>query len=344
MASIDSITRKQVNATDFSPATPGVYDITNLSYPVGLGVEPDKQHYLVFFINVRGKSKMITNGSVRTVSNITNTNNSVSAQEAANIVTTGSTVAGAMIGAKLGSKIPGYKALGSAAGAATGAAAGYTIAKTVLDVDTMYRIASCIALHVNESPAFHYGVKYAEGEIGALLGALSTADSITDLMKRRDTVQAGAAALVSKYGNKNFRTAYQKATGQTLNPFREILFEAVDFRSFKFRYTFMPKSEQETESVRNIIKTFKTHMHPELSANSFFYISPSEFNIAYYYAGSENNYMSRISTCALTDLTVEYGGQKFATFDNGAPVEINVELTFRELEPMTRDLVSDSNY
>jgi hypothetical protein len=344
MPSIDQITAKQVNATDFSPANPGLYDITNLSYPVGLGIDPDKVNYITFFINVRGKSKMITNGSVRVVSNITNATNTVSAQEAADIVTTGAAVAGAMIGAKLGAKIPGYKAVGAVVGGAAGAGLGYGISKAVLDTDTMYRIASCICLHINESPAFHYGIKYAEGEIGALLGALSGADSITDAMTSRDGVQAGAAALISKYGNKNFRAAYQKATGQTLNPFREILFEAVDFRTFKFRYTFMPKSQSETDSVQNIIKTFKTHMHPELSSNSFFYISPSEFSIAFYSNGSENPYISRIATCALTDLTVEYGGQKFATFDNGAPVEINMELTFRELSPMTRDLVNDSNY
>ena len=35
----------------------GKYNIKNLSYPENLGNNPDVQHYVAFFVNVRGKSK-----------------------------------------------------------------------------------------------------------------------------------------------------------------------------------------------------------------------------------------------------------------------------------------------
>ena len=81
-------------------------------------------------------------------------------------------------------------------------------------------------------------------------------------------------------------------------------------------------------------------MHPELSNGGLFYIHPSEFNIQYYYKGKENTYFNKISTCALVDMHVEYGGQEqFASFADGAPVEITMSLQFQELETLTKERI-----
>jgi hypothetical protein len=41
---------------------------------------------------------------------------------------------------------------------------------------------------------------------------------------------------------------------------------------------------------------------------------------------------------------VEYGGDQFASFSNGAPVEINLTLSFRELELITKETIRDRGY
>jgi hypothetical protein len=118
-----------------------------------------------------------------------------------------------------------------------------------------------------------------------------------------------------------------------------VFFEGVDYRKFNFKYKFMPKNATEVDRIYGIIDKFKEHMHPELSAGGYFYIYPSEFEIRYYYNNSENGYLNKITSCALTDMTVEYGGEQFASFANGAPVEINISLSFRELDIQTRENV-----
>jgi hypothetical protein len=90
-----------------------------------------------------------------------------------------------------------------------------------------------------------------------------------------------------------------------------------------------------------IIQLFKYHMHPEIDASRLFLIYPSEFNIEYRYKGERNEYVHKISTCALTNVRVTYGSSDFTTFSgtNGAPSEINLELTFSELETLSNDRI-----
>jgi hypothetical protein len=78
-------------------------------------------------------------------------------------------------------------------------------------------------------------------------------------------------------------------------------------------------------------------MHPELSDNKLFFIYPAEFQLTYFYRNTENPYLFSFKPCVLTDMQVDYGGDQFSTFANGAPVEVNISLTFRETEILTKE-------
>jgi hypothetical protein len=130
-------------------------------------------------------------------------------------------------------------------------------------------------------------------------------------------------------------------TGTSVNPFRTVLFKDVDLRTFKYEYKFMPKSKQEAQNVLAIINTFKEHMHPEFASSKVFLIHPSEFNIVYYYGTEENKNMHKISTCVLTELDLDYGTEKLASFSDGMSVEINMSLTFVETEMLTREKIME---
>tara|TARA_R110000822_G_C14931228_1_gene452560 strand:- start:268 stop:522 length:255 start_codon:yes stop_codon:yes gene_type:complete len=82
-------------------------------------------------------------------------------------------------------------------------------------------------------------------------------------------------------------------------------------------------------------------MMPEMGFKNLFFIYPSEFEIKYYFKNQENIYFDRISTCVLEDMSVEYGGDIFATFANGNPVEVNMSLKFKELELMTKERIKE---
>lgn len=250
---------------------------------------------------------------------------------------------------------------GAAIAGLAGTASGYT-AKTAVDnipilkTTSFLRLKDVITLHIEDRPTVKYGMNYAEADLGLLAGLVASgAASIETLSNLEnynlDTISksegvaailATLAKLPSAVGGGRAQDLLGASAGVNINPFREALFESIDYRTFNFKYRFFPKTEIETRNIQNIINTFKFHMHPDLSSSNLFFIYPSEFEIVYYHVdpktgkSRENPYLHRIGNCALTDMAVEYGGDTFSTFDNGAPTQINLTLTFRELEQLTK--------
>lgn len=350
------------------------YNVSTLSYPEGLGIKPDLQHYVAFFINTRSKTK----GNYNTLPNITPTPSGgrrdtidVSSNK---FIEKGAVVAGAAgtiaaVGRGLSSfgteqGRPKLSALFSAvksagvAGAVTAATYGGAIAATsaatnyldILKSDNKARLTDVITLHVEERPSVKYGVNYQDKDLGVLGNFLTSNEGVSDLLSGNTPVAAAAALQVAKipsmipgFGTSLADIVTFGAKVKT-NPFREVFFEGVDYRQFNFRYRFLPKNANESKAVKGIIDTFKLHMHPELAANGYFYLYPSEFEIVYYYNNQENNYFNKIAPCALTDMTVEYGGEQFASFADGSPAEISLTLSFRELELLTKESITKMGY
>ena len=331
------------------------YNVDSLIFPADLGSRPDLQHYVSFYINVRGKSKFDKNNRLGVVND--NPGSGLSAQQAGQAVKTGTAVASTIALAEAGRAVGGGRPVEATIAGAVGAGGAYVNDQTaggLFRTDQSQRLADVISLHMQEAPSVKYGANYNDADLGILSGLMSMVSSFQDVKELVNNVPKDLAAAIALQGARlpsviaggggNLGQLIGASARVKVNPFREVLFESVDYRTFNFRYRFMPRSMDESDKVRAIINKFKKHMHPELTENRFFYIYPSEFEIAYYYRGSENEYFNKIQNCALTDLQVEYGGDKFATFENGAPVETILTLTFRELELLNRDMVENNGY
>jgi hypothetical protein len=138
---------------------------------------------------------------------------------------------------------------------------------------------------------------------------------------------------------------FTKQTGRALNPRMELAFQSVPFRSFNFEFDFAPKNQKEVESVNKIMQLFKFHMAPDVS-NEKYMITPSEFQIMYYYRDKVNTYLPKISRGVLQDMSVDYAPEGvFHTFKSdvhGAmPVISKLSLTFSETEIMTKQTISE---
>jgi hypothetical protein len=112
---------------------------------------------------------------------------------------------------------------------------------------------------------------------------------------------------------------------------------------------FYPRSEKEALDVQKIIQRLKFHQAPEIMTGTagYFMVPPSEFDIEFYYNGEVNPNISPISTCALTGVAVDYAPNGFRSYEvpgentpelgkTGMPVAIRLDLTFREMEIMTK--------
>lgn len=136
---------------------------------------------------------------------------------------------------------------------------------------------------------------------------------------------------------------FTKRTGRALNPRMELAFQSVPFRNFQFEFDFAPKNKKEVESVNKIMQLFKFHMLPDVS-NEKYMITPSEFQITYYYRDKTNDYMPKISRCVLTDMSLDYAPEgvyhTFKADEIGAmPIITKMTLSFTETEIMTKQTI-----
>lgn len=341
------------------------YDINVLRFPNTLGTDPSLQHYVSFFINVRGKSKFNQNRLFRVVSN---KEAQLSSDQLASATTGITTIAGAAVGASLasmslkkiagaakntGAKIAdtGVKVAGAVVGAGIGGEIGKAVnSSNLLKPDVSERISDVITLHLEEKPSVKYSAQYANKDLGTLAGFLGQTGGgdLLDIIKTGGQMsgELASAALMtlaklpSMFSGVDVKSIFSAQGKVALNPFREVLFESIDFRSFSFKYRLMPKNKKETEDIHRIIKLFKFHMHPELSQNKLFFIYPAEFEIAYYYRDKINQYFHKFTPSVLTDLQVDYGGEQFTSFKDGSPGEVNLQLTFRETEILTKEKIN----
>jgi hypothetical protein len=349
------------------------YNIGTLEYPEGLRVNPDLQNYVAFYINVRdkatgGKSNSnkdyyVDDEEQKRLDAINRKTNRISVEAAkAGVKTIGENiavitgVATAAVTLSTGSSWKGaaLKSLGAAATARLLVNMYNSTPAIQFASGSTSRLKEVITLHVEERPSVKYGANYGDYDMGALTGGLveaSMAQANGTLKQMIPELQQRIIAGLIKIPSLNpggtggtFENLLQLSTRTKTNPFREVLFESVDYRTFNFRYKFYPKSDGETQKIKSIIEKFKIHMHPELSSGKLFYIYPSEFDIQYFFKDKENKYLHKFSRCALTDMQVDYGGDQFHTFQDGAPVEIGLTLTFRELEQMTSEGIKNNGY
>jgi hypothetical protein len=136
-----------------------------------------------------------------------------------------------------------------------------------------------------------------------------------------------------------------KNKGLALNPQVQVLYKAINNRTFQFDFKFTPKNQAEMEQVLNIITAFRFHAAPELGPagdTARYFIPPSEFDITLMNGTSRNLAFPRYSTCVLEGIDVNYvtSGQ-FATYEDGAPIEIAMQLQFKEVEIMHKKLIEE---
>jgi len=159
--------------------------------------------------------------------------------------------------------------------------------------------------------------------------------------------RVGAELIESLTGAEGARESFLKVKGVADNPYMEVLFDKVGLREFNYNFQFAPKNPDETEDIKKIINLFRFHMLPELRGNAARFLKlPSEFDIHYMYMGedgaaTENHYYNKIATCVLQNLSVDYTPNGVKSFSNGAPTQINLTLSFKETEMMTKEMVND---
>ena len=181
--------------------------------------------------------------------------------------------------------------------------------------------------------------------------ALNTGVNIPTLSgDTQDAVRAAlsGAAIGALGSSVSAKSVIARSTGQILNNNLELLFQGVNLRSFPYSITFSPRDPNESRMVKDIIRSLKMAMAPkagemESSAQGIFLKSPDVFQLKYLRDGHDHPFLNSFKLCALTGMTVNYtNAGTYTSYEDGTPVNIRMNLTFKELNPIYHeDYLSD---
>ena len=205
-------------------------------------------------------------------------------------------------------------------------------------------------------------VASAEGVMGAAQAGKPLEEIVGRIKDQNLINSAGGFGSILDLANKQFASGainifganvtvdqlLARERGVIFNPNMELLFSGPTLRSFKFQFKMTPRNFDEGQDIKRIIREFKRSMAPKItttgtsenSTNGLFLSTPDVFELTYRKGGGDHPYLNRFKQCALLDISVNYTGEgTYATYDDGTPVSMIMDLTFRELEP-----VYDSDY
>lgn len=213
------------------------------------------------------------------------------------------------------------------------------------------RLAASIQLYMPNQVSVAHKANYQDEEIGALI--TNTGGAIDKIVNgnfgdivNTERLKEGAgnvmAGVADKVGVTGAKAAKNIAKGTVTNNRQELMFNGIEKRSFSFDFKMVPKSEKESENIRNIVDLFRFHAMPEFFEGSErTLVSPSTFDIKYMHKNGEHEFLNRISTCVLESIDVKYGGDRTQFFVNNAPSQTEISLAFRELELITKERIRD---
>ena len=150
-----------------------------------------------------------------------------------------------------------------------------------------------------------------------------------------------AAEAVNIFGaNVTPNQLLARGNGEILNPNMELLFSDVTIRNFRFSFKLTPRNRKEAEQVKLIIRAFKRNMAPQAqggvsNGSQFFLRTPNIFKLRYRSGNKDHPFLHKFKQCFLTDMQTTYTADGvYSTYEDGTPVSMQMDLSFKELQPI----------
>ena len=224
---------------------------------------------------------------------------------------------------------------------------------------TTTRITDSVAIYLPSNIKSDMSASYEAADMGIVGMLAASGAGVTDVEsfiknlggamwsagKHAFARTIGAAADLIGGSERSADMVLKNMFGAATNPYMEVLFDQMAERNFTYNFTFQPRNAQETLDVHKIIKLFRFHMAPEMRGQNDKWLTlPSTFDIHYMYqhglsGAVENTYYNRIATCVLSSCNVDYAPEGVRSFGDGAPTAIKMDLTFKEMELLTKEMI-----
>ena len=345
----------------------GAYNFTRFNYPAD-GLASDKiPNYVIFYINVpESAGYSVTKAKASDGTEILSNSDKLikTTRVTPQVITQTAVDTGKAVAAFNAAQSAAQGNINVVGSAASGVGAGVisSIASGIEKRPKLNRIRTAIAMYMPDTVVQTFSHDYdaisirdAIGQIGlAQRGGVDTLDAITNATFSDATFAEGVTPGVTEVlgrlaestglVNQGFTELVLKSQGLAINPQIEMVYKQTRNRSFIFDFRLQSRSSLESRNIKNIIREFKRYSAPSLAGqkDASYFTIPAQFDIQFMFKNEENRFIGKISTCALENIDVNYSSAgPFATFDDGAPVEIALQLRFIEVDTITKEAYED---
>jgi len=161
----------------------------------------------------------------------------------------------------------------------------------------------------------------------------------------------GYSALAGQIAAKNAGferiSAASAITGRKIAaPRTNIIFQNMGVRGFNFSFKMVAKNKDDSNTIKNIIDTFRHNAYPTAEASGSVLNFPSQWTIDFYEGESKNQYLPQIKKCQLVAMNATYNSSTNMFHEDGSPIEVDISLQFQEVKALVRQDVEsdDSDY
>lgn len=202
------------------------------------------------------------------------------------------------------------------------------------------RLSASIALPLPKNLPYSFNHDWSQDETGFIERTISSiaSNGISVEEAMRETGNLAKNIGVRMANEMGMRKFLQKNLGVSGNPFKEMFYNGVGFRTFSFSWEFAPKSKREADSIDKLIGQLEIASHPEFTdGEGSAWNIPDTFEIEF-----KGTNLPKLTVLALTSMNVDYGqyGPKFMS--DGSPAFVSLDLSFTEMIPLTKKNIRES--
>jgi len=209
--------------------------------------------------------------------------------------------------------------------------------------------AQYIGFPIPQGIEFSDGASYDDASLGYGGAAIANvASDFVSFANRADRAKAlmnggGIDQLKGKFGNVSAESVGIAAAGSldegarsavgiglkmSMNKHVVTEFTGIGTRSFGFKFKLVGSSKKESEMIRNIGTAFRNGLYPEADVLALKY--PPTWTIRFMMGNNDITYLPKIWQCYLTSLNVSYNGSANLWHIDGAPIECDITVSFKE--------------
>ena len=184
----------------------------------------------------------------------------------------------------------------------------------------------------------------AETALKLLLQGEGAGQNAADVFKQavadKNVREALSAVIAGSVFSINTNELLARTGGNVINNNLELLFKGPTLRPFNFSFNLSARDSSESRMIKKIIRAFKQSSAAQKTPGGLFLHAPNTYKLQFINGKTNktHEFLPRIKECALLGVTMNYMPENsYMTYDDTSMVSYNMQLSFKELEPIFND-------